>query len=89
MASFFIELCKIFIIFVGYGFATLIAYYLFRDSKIFIKLFNYYREKVKKEDKIKIEKRSRVSPQSGFYEISFGNRKRMKIFSSPQGIKTI
>lgn len=83
------QIFKILIVFFGCGFSTLVGYYAFKEIKTFIKLLEKRREEYKKIDKLQLSAQTKVSPESAFYEISLGNKKRVKIFSSFNGVNVI
>lgn len=89
MVEVLINTVRLFVIFVGSGLCTLVLYYFSLELIELIILNIVKRQEQKKADKLSIIKKSNVSPNSGFYELTFGNKKIIKIFSSPNGINPV
>lgn len=85
-----IEAIKLLTVFFGFGFISLMIYYFFSDSTNIFKVLKRKLDFFKQMDKVSVNKKTSVSPNSAFYEISYGEDKKViTIFSSHGGIKII
>lgn len=85
----FAFLIKLLTIFIGCGLFTLFAFWIAKQISTIPGLIIASSNKFKNSEKIKISKDTKISSQSGLYEVLFPNKSRLKLFSSDKGIKII
>lgn len=88
--SFFANLIKLAVIFIGSGLATLLAYWIVNESRVIAKLLMMSGKKnLDDSEKIIIKTKQIVADNIGFYEAVLPSGKLIKIFSSDSGMRVI
>ena len=91
MESFFASLIKLTVIFLGSGFATLLAVWAATESKNITKLvlcLNSSNDQ-KPVSRLVVKKQEKISAESSTYEITIPGGQKVKLFSSHKGMKRI
>lgn len=82
-------LTKLTVIFLGSGIVSLIAYFVAREAYSLPRHFLVYLQANKKNCKeiMQLNKAKKFKSESAFYELTYNSKQKIKLFSSPNGIK--
>lgn len=78
---------KLLIIFFGSGLISLIAFIVAKEASTIPRLILMKANATSEKENLKLDKIKNFKEMSAFYELTYNSSKKIKLFSSPTGIK--